>query len=885
MAKIWEAEWWTGRSKETKDLYLDPDKMKQLEESINKNIPTIITTEKDNCHAALATLNNVAGMEYIASIPEDTFDGLYDDIEKMVEALGTKVTEQEAAILAFDKAEWDERLASTLAMTGAKFGEGFLSVFESIGDGLVAVGGFVAGISGWQAGQDAAANFIEKSWSHDIFNFYYNSDLAKASYYTENSGIASIVKMAGETASYVVLGGFLSGLGEVGAKSGNALAKGLGTFAQSTTRVNTLTAAIGGIGQGTETGLKSGMDYKSAFEKGIGQGVVQGSMACLFGKLGEKAQRNAATKESQKVLEKAQKEAENAKAALGKAEQGIADAQKTLDGATKAKPGIESKLTKAQNRVDGLEKSKINNPKKFTRGNELNLTTAKNKVSSLQKELNGIDTKITEAGKNLTAAQERRIAAEKAVNIANKGVTDASEAVKAAQNAKYQGYTDSITKAGKKAGNTVGTSLKNVAASLKDDGIKATTTNVIKNTGQGIKNLGSNIKQGIGSLGQKVDIPENLNPSKVTKIQNAGAQVYNNMPSAVRKGIEGAYKVVSAPVKMTANVGKGMAGAVAQQSTVAGKAAVIGLETAGISSGVANNYANANANASKPQQYANIPNIEVSPSKSFDINDPGNNVNGDTGNNGNTGSVNYNTPNQVESAAPKNPDDTPKLAETTKDTNTKIPNNQDQNNTSTDNNKASDNKEPDNTNSNQTIENQPKPDNPPTISDNTGSSGISHGGSSTSSNSAGNYTFTNSGISASQDEPIEMLTDEQPEENTTPTIPDEEEDIYTIPTDLSGVTSTKKHSSGGGSGVVPILGGLGAAATVGVGAKMYMDHKKNNDNNEDSDDNDDNIEEWNDTSDGNDGILADEWNEDDSNFEYDDSETSSDDEESEFGEI
>lgn len=812
MAKIWEAEWWTGRSKEAKDLYLDDDKMKQLKESIN-NIPTIITTEKDNCHAALATLNNVAGMEYIASIPEDTFDGLYDDIKKMVEALGTKVTEQEAAIVAFDKAEWDERLASTLAMTGAKFGEGFLSVFESIGDGLVAVGGFVAGISGWQAGQDAAANFIEKSWSHDIFNFYYNSDLAKASYYTENSGIASIVKMAGETASYVVLGGFLSGLGEVGAKSGNALAKGLGTFAQSTTRVNTLTAAIGGIGQGTETGLKSGMDYDSAFEKGIGQGVVQGSMAYAFGKLGERSQ--------------------------------IRDAEDTVK----------------------LQQAAVKEAKE-------------NSDSILNKLINDAPTLNADARKKALGdlATSRAARKEAIVNLDN-----ATKDLGAA--GRGGGYVDTLTQAGKKAGNTVGTSLKNVAASLKDDGIKATTTNVIKNTGQGIKNLGSNIKQGIESLGQKVDIPENLNPSKVTKIQNAGAQVYNNMPSAVRKGIEGAYKVVSAPVKMTANVGKGMAEAVAQQSTVAGKAAVIGLETAGISSGIANNYANANANASKPQQYANIPNIEVSPSKSFDINDPGNNVNSDTGNNGNTGSVDYNTQNQVEFAAPKNPDDTPKLAETTKDTNTKIPNNQDQNNTSTDNNKASDNKEPDNTNSNQTIENQPKPDNPPTISDNTGSSGISHGGSSTSSSSAGNYTFTNSGISASQDEPIEMLTDEQPEENTTPTIPDEEEDIYTIPTDLSGVTSTKKHSSGGGSGVVPILGGLGAATAVGVGAKMYMDHKKNNDNNEDSDDNDDNIEEWNDTSDGNDGILADEWNEDDSNFEYDDSETSSDDEESEFGEI
>lgn len=205
-------------------------------------------------------------------------------------------------------------------------------------------------------------------------------------------------------------------------------------------------------------------------------------------------------------------------------------------------------------------------------------------------------------------------------------------------------------------------------------------------------------------------------------------------------------------------------------------------------------------------------------------------------------------------------------------------------NSSSDKGKTEPTKDTDTKDSDTTFENKPKPDNPPIISDNKGSSGVSHGGLS-SNNGNGNYTFTNSGISASQDEPIEILTDEKPEDDQITSLPDDNEDIYTIPTDLSGVTSTKKHSSGGGSGVIPILGGLGAAAAVGVGAKIYMDNKKNNDNDEDSSESDDNTEDWNETSNENDGILADEWNEDDSNFEFDDSEPNMDDDESGFSEI
>ena len=98
--------------------------------------------------------------------------------------------------------------------------------------------------------------------------------------------------------------------------------------------------------------------------------------------------------------------------------------------------------------------------------------------------------------------------------------------------------------------------------------------------------------------------------------------------------------------------------------------------------------------------------------------------------------------------------------------------------------------------------------------------------------------------------------------------PNEEESVYTIPSNLSGVKQTKKTSSG--SSVLPILGGLGAAAAVGVGAKMYLDNKKNNENGDDDEEYSDGDDENFNTSE-NDDLLADEWNGEDTEFNYEDS--------------
>ena len=214
------------------------------------------------------------------------------------------------------------------------------------------------------------------------------------------------------------------------------------------------------------------------------------------------------------------------------------------------------------------------------------------------------------------------------------------------------------------------------------------------------------------------------------------------------------------------------------------------------------------------------------------------------------------------------------------DSNTTTPGTNDDNNNNNDNqdnNKSDDlNKTPDN---NTPATPEPTPgdnvntevSNPPS-NNNQGSSGTNHGGttnnntgnSSTGNNNWNSNTTTESGI----EENPELEPELPIEDSDLIDEPNEEESVYTIPSNLSGVKQTKKTSSG--SSVLPILGGLGAAAAVGVGAKMYLDNKKNNENGDDDEEYSEGDDENFNTSE-NDDLLADEWNGEDTEFNYEDS--------------
>ena len=210
------------------------------------------------------------------------------------------------------------------------------------------------------------------------------------------------------------------------------------------------------------------------------------------------------------------------------------------------------------------------------------------------------------------------------------------------------------------------------------------------------------------------------------------------------------------------------------------------------------------------------------------------------------------------------------------DGNTTTPGVNDNTNNNNDNKSDDTNKTPDNTTPT-TPEPTPSDNgstvisNPPS-NNNQGSSGVNHGGT-TNNNTGNSSTGNNNWSSNTTTEPgIEENPELEPElpieDSDLIDEPGEEESVYTIPSNLSGVKETKKSSSG--SGILPVLGGLGAAAAVGVGAKMYLDNKKNNENGDDDEGYDESDDENFNTSE-NDDLLADEWNGEDTEFNYEDS--------------
>ena len=105
-------------------------------------------------------------------------------------------------------------------------------------------------------------------------------------------------------------------------------------------------------------------------------------------------------------------------------------------------------------------------------------------------------------------------------------------------------------------------------------------------------------------------------------------------------------------------------------------------------------------------------------------------------------------------------------------------------------------------------------------------------------NSGGNNQGWNNSNGGYEPNPDESLDKDDPNNgdlNDEDKLPDddnlgdiEDDSIYTIPT----ITNTDKKVTKDGINAIPILAGLGLAAAAGVGAKIYMDNKKNNDNGE-----------------------------------------------------
>ena len=360
----WEdfTTWVTGRN----GIYEDEDKVESVKQDLNA-VKIQIENEKENLQQAVNKLNNIKGMaEHVGTINSAAFDGLFDVADDAVDAIIGLINGKVADIEEYNNSAWWEKAGSTTTMIFAKAGEGILSVGEGVLDaGATVIGGGTtwllgrgAKLVGWDSAasvlnsaHESVSDFVKTDLSHEAFSFYYDSDLAKASAITENSGAAMIAEGVGAAGGYLALGGFVSGLASASKVAGTG-SKAINILAGTSTRANTTVSVVAGMGSGTQTSLQNGSTLGEAALSGIKQGAIQGGLAYGVGKLGEYVQKQAAVKTAKETFNSADDAVNKASAALTDPEltPAMADlAKNNFDDALIARASASKTLTNVQN--------------------------------------------------------------------------------------------------------------------------------------------------------------------------------------------------------------------------------------------------------------------------------------------------------------------------------------------------------------------------------------------------------------------------------------------------------------------------------------------------------------------------------------------------------
>lgn len=240
----------TGRNREQEsDLYANYDKIDTVIDEINTIATIKVMNASDEICAAMRDINKVNGMEkYVGSINVSNFETAFDSISESIKSIALQIQSKAESIKRYEEASTLDKITSTFAMGASKLGEGILTPFEEIGDGVL-------GLVGWLAPKDSGVEHwcseaVKKDWAHDAFNFYYNSEFADKSTITEDSVLSNAYLVFGKTA----------------------------TLLGSVPFVGPAAILASGLGSGTETGVKNGKDINSAFwQDGITGAAAQGA--------------------------------------------------------------------------------------------------------------------------------------------------------------------------------------------------------------------------------------------------------------------------------------------------------------------------------------------------------------------------------------------------------------------------------------------------------------------------------------------------------------------------------------------------------------------------------------------------------------------------------
>ena len=221
----------------------------------------------------------------ICGFPGEGMDYI-NELRKAVEGKKSEIED-------YNNAPWWKKLFSSIGLGVAKFTEGLLTAVENIGDACISLVGFAGGLFNKDF-QNACAEVVKYDAAGNLMSPVVDF-CDKYSWYSKNSAGAKILEGVGTAVGYIAI---------AAATGGAAAGLSGGAVTLSSTAANTIVAGIGGLGAGTEKGLLEGKTFNQAFGQGIKTGAVNAGMAYVGGKIGEKLQATGNMKNLSKASDK-----------------------------------------------------------------------------------------------------------------------------------------------------------------------------------------------------------------------------------------------------------------------------------------------------------------------------------------------------------------------------------------------------------------------------------------------------------------------------------------------------------------------------------------------------------------------------------------------------
>lgn len=809
--------WLTGRDEKESDVFKDDAKVQAVISGIRSIGTGEVESARDAVHAAINELNNVNGVaQYVGSVDPGAFDGVFDSVVSAISQIGDQIQAKADDIEAYNNASGLEKFGSTVLMAGTKFGEGFLSVFEGVGDAVVGVVGWTSGTlvqglgaltnnekikNAGKTVKDVTSTIVKEDLSHDLASIYYDSNLAKKSAITEDSAIAGGFNVVGKAVGYAYLGGAAQGfIGKMqGANKVTSAIKTFGTtatkFGSASTKVTTATTFAAGLGSNTQTNLQKGDSLDKALGKGTVSAAKEAAVAYGTGRLTEVAKSRQALKEATKAKDKAYE-------AVSKADEAVTEAKWNHGkGSYEHKKALDT----------------FNDAVKDAKAMDAKLTSVKG-TKSYQYE--AFEDAITKSGKKFgesiyetgSSARAYRAASKLAKAGDAQAIIDKSVAATNFKNARDLLKTNNPIAQGTK---TVTTPVKNAYTGIKANGGIRNTVSKIVSAPSKVKTVttaGLNVAK---TAGKVVTNPANIGLAAISAKNTATASNVRAMEQFKKN----TPKLENVPNDVTNITGNG--GSIGAKPMInggnSGNKPNNSTNTGGSSSGGGGSRSGGGGGGGSTGG-------GYTPTSTASTN-PGNGS--EQFKKTKTVTDNSKTPEKKPTTTPTETKK-PTTPTTTPTTPTKPPTPTNPSNPTTPTNPSNPTATPTTPgNNNNVVATQPS--NP-----GTGQTTQHTGGGYSGSGGYRGYTGGgNSGVSGTG---VESVTETASVEDVISETKTSIDDVikgskYTkIPTSSKPITATTSGS--GGSAAIPIVAGLSAAASAGIGAKVYMDRKKNNENGE-----------------------------------------------------